>query len=241
MKIGTKSVLYGAHCFFIHPIFVFIAWWKLYGFPFDLRLWIAFIVHDIGYLGKPNMDGKEGETHVELGAKIMSIFDFGTEKWEYFEWRFADKGVWFRDGHITDEFNKMRKDGWILYGWGAEMVLLSRPVKGSKWSDLSKYHSRFYAKKDGRIPSKLCMADKLAICYDPTWFYLLRVNMTGEVKEYMKDSRIRERKEPLINQREWIGRVKKYMKDYVNEHKDGKPDTWTPENKEAINDAGVWK
>lgn len=37
----------------------------------DPRLWIAFLVHDIGYLGKPNMDGAEGETHPELGATIM--------------------------------------------------------------------------------------------------------------------------------------------------------------------------
>ncbi|MFV0419307.1 MAG: HD domain-containing protein [Dysgonomonas sp.] len=74
MRIGTKSVLFGAHCFLIHPIFLFIAWCRLYGFPFDPRLWIAFLVHDLGYIGKPNMDGKEGEKHVELGAKIMSVF-----------------------------------------------------------------------------------------------------------------------------------------------------------------------
>jgi len=74
MKIGTKSILFGAHCFFLHPLFVALAWNRLYGFPLDPRLWIAFFVHDIGYWGKPNIDGPEGETHVELGAKIMSIF-----------------------------------------------------------------------------------------------------------------------------------------------------------------------
>lgn len=74
MKIGTKSILFGAHCFLIHPVIIFIAWWKLYGFPWDPRLWIAFFVHDLGYWGKPNMDGPEGQTHPELGAKIMSIF-----------------------------------------------------------------------------------------------------------------------------------------------------------------------
>ena len=75
MKIGTKSVLFGAHCWFIHPFFVAAAWSKLYGFPTDPRLWVAFFVHDLGYIGKPNIDGDEGETHVELGAKIMSLFD----------------------------------------------------------------------------------------------------------------------------------------------------------------------
>lgn len=79
MKIGTKSVLYGAHCAIIHPWFVALAWWKLYGFPFDPRLWIAFFVHDLGYIGKPNMDGKEGEAHPYWGACLMG-FLFG-KKW----------------------------------------------------------------------------------------------------------------------------------------------------------------
>ena len=50
MKVGTKSLLFGAHNIFIHPFLVFIAWWRLYGFPADPRLWVAFIVHDWGYL-----------------------------------------------------------------------------------------------------------------------------------------------------------------------------------------------
>ena len=76
MRIGTKSVLFGAHCFFLHPWFVAWGWWKLYGFPCDPRLWIAFFVHDLGYLGKPNMDGPEGEAHPILGATIMHWFDW---------------------------------------------------------------------------------------------------------------------------------------------------------------------
>lgn len=86
MKIGTKSVLFGAHCFLIHPIFVFVAWTKLYGFPFDPRLWIAFFIHDLGYWGKPNMDGPEGEEHVLFGAKVMHfLFDKEeSKKWYNF-------------------------------------------------------------------------------------------------------------------------------------------------------------
>jgi hypothetical protein len=74
MKIGTRSVIYGAHQFVLHPLFVALAWWKLYSFPFDPRLWVAFFVHDLGYIGKPNLDGPEGESHVELGAAIMGVF-----------------------------------------------------------------------------------------------------------------------------------------------------------------------
>lgn len=74
--VGTRSVLLGAHCFFLHPFFVARAWWQLYGFPWDPRLWVAFFVHDLGYIGKPNMDGPEGETHPQFGARVMgALFD----------------------------------------------------------------------------------------------------------------------------------------------------------------------
>lgn len=76
LSVGTKSVLIGAHCFALHWLFVARAWIHLYGWPLDPRIWAAFLLHDIGYLGKPNMDGAEGERHVELGAKVMHwMFD----------------------------------------------------------------------------------------------------------------------------------------------------------------------
>lgn len=83
MRIGTKSVLFGVHQFLLHPLLIAIGWWKEYGWRrvaigagvrthlLDPRLWLAFFVHDLGYLGKPNMDGEEGETHPKLGARIM--------------------------------------------------------------------------------------------------------------------------------------------------------------------------
>ena len=71
MRVGTKSILFGVHNFVVHPPLVGIAWWKLYGFPRDPRLWLAFLLHDAGYFGKPSMEGPEGERHVELGARIM--------------------------------------------------------------------------------------------------------------------------------------------------------------------------
>lgn len=74
MTTGTKSILFGAHCFFIHPFEVAWAWTKLYGFPTDPRLWVAFFVHDLGYWGKEKMDDEEGEKHPLFGAKLM-------EKW----------------------------------------------------------------------------------------------------------------------------------------------------------------
>jgi len=50
-------------------------WNRLFGFPRDPRLWFAFALHDIGYIGRGDMDGPEGEEHVVLGARIMgSLF-----------------------------------------------------------------------------------------------------------------------------------------------------------------------
>jgi len=76
MTTGTKSILYGTHQFLIHPFYVFIGWWRLYGFPWDPRLWFCFLVHDLGYLGKSDIEGKTGRQHVEFGAKIAG-FLFG--------------------------------------------------------------------------------------------------------------------------------------------------------------------
>ncbi len=78
MKLGTKSLLYGAHQFILHPLFLAVAWTGLYGFPTDLRLWISFLVHDWGYWGRETMDGEDGKLHPELGGKIME-FLFGKE------------------------------------------------------------------------------------------------------------------------------------------------------------------
>lgn len=177
MKTGTKSVLFGAHCFLIHPIFVMIAWIKLYGFPYHPAIWLSFFLHDIGYIGKSNMDDEEGERHVELGAKILG-FLFG-KKWYYF----------------------------------------------------SKYHSRFHSKKDGVIYSKLCVADKLAICLEPYYIYLPRVNWSGEIIEYMnhaKNGKYQTMKLSTENQKKWFSDVCKYLKEWSYEHKDLKKDTWTP-------------
>jgi hypothetical protein len=70
MKRGTKSLLFGVHQVFLHPWFVARAWKKIYGQWPNLYQWIAVICHDLGYWGKPDMDGTEGQRHPEGGAKI---------------------------------------------------------------------------------------------------------------------------------------------------------------------------
>lgn len=213
MRIGTRSVLFGAHQFLIHPWFVALGWWKLHGFGrvhighrtvlrtgnwretvtvhmpvpeyaslWRPALWVAFFVHDIGYWGKPNMDGPEGEQHPRVGAAIM-------------------------------------------------VALFGEP-----WGRFVLYHSRFLAKQVGVTPSALCIADKLAIVYEPAWLYLPRVNLTGEVQEYMaKSSRMNATGSKysglnldISSQRAWHRDMVAYVRRWVAEHKDGREDTWTP-------------
>lgn len=57
---------------------VAIAWTRLYGFPWDIRLWFAFFLHDIGYWGLGDMDGEEGKQHPVAGAMVMEWL-FGSE------------------------------------------------------------------------------------------------------------------------------------------------------------------
>ena len=71
MIVGTKSVLGGAHCFLVHPLFTLLGWARLFGFPWDPRIWFACFLHDIGYIGRRDMDGEDGEEHVILGAHTM--------------------------------------------------------------------------------------------------------------------------------------------------------------------------
>jgi hypothetical protein len=118
---------------------------------------------------------------------------------------------------------------------------------GLKWYYFCLYHSRFYAKKDKAQYSKLCVADKLAICLEPYWLYLPRVNWSGEIHEYMTKATIKEgNKYSSMNlltssQKEWFKSMGEYLRKWVEEHKDLKKDNWTPEYKESINENGVWK
>lgn len=197
MKIGTKSVLFGVHQFLLHPVLLAIGWWKAYGIrPVDLgagetasllrpALWVAFFVHDIGYLCKPNMDGPEGETHPELGARIM------------------------------------------------------RTLFGNAWGDLVLLHSRYYSKKLGRPVSPLCFADKWVIILEPAWLYLPRVWLSGELREFVANgqNRVRGSRAGLTDSEaadllsgealRWHRGMVSYMRRWVAEHQDGKPDTWT--------------
>lgn len=82
MNVGTKSLLFGVHAFWFHPVTVFIAWCKLYGFP-NWKETVCIFIHDWGYWGCPNMDGKEGEQHPKLAAHLADKWFDGERGWTY--------------------------------------------------------------------------------------------------------------------------------------------------------------
>jgi hypothetical protein len=228
VNVGTKSLLFGAHLWFLHPFFVALAWWKLYGFRrvtcpssgvrtalLDPRLWLCFLVHDWGYWGCPNMDGPEGEQHPRLGAVIVGeLFDPWCAACHY-HWQWSDCC--------------------------------------HRWSRFALFHSRFLAKQAGAQPSLLCAADKLAIALEPWWLYLPRVMATGEIHEYMRLASRNLAGEPLgkygtmsldvSTARAWHRSMCSYVRGWAYEHRDGKADTWTPDTgkKTARNAQRVWQ
>jgi hypothetical protein len=173
--VGTRSILWGVHQFLIHPLFLLIAWTRLYGFPWDYRIWCAAFLHDIGYAGCAVMDNEDGERHVEFGAKLMTrLFD----------------GVG-RDGKPTPH---SQPEGWIVLSDGFWL---------GDWGKFTLTHSRFYCKKYNLPFSRLCVADKYVIAITPRWLYLLLANLSGEIKEYMYAKHARSPAK-ADNQWQWI-------------------------------------
>ncbi len=216
MKIGTKSVIFGAHCFFIHPWFLALAWLRLYGFrkvkdPYlgeisilNFRLWIAFFLHDLGYWGMPNMDGEEGEKH-PIWAAIIMLEMFGPEWLNFcmFHSRYLSKlyGAPFSLLCVADKL-AIALEPRILY---LPRVILSGEIKeymalaGARNQD-----SKFAGEPQTKYESA---------GYD------------------------------LSTRWSWCTNMQEYCKSWAFEHRDGKTDTWTPDTvgRIAVDDTGVWK
>ncbi len=221
MRIGTKSVLFGAHQFMIHPWFVALGWWQLYGFPWDPRLWVAFFVHDLGYLGKPNMDGPEGETHPLLGARIMAMLFDGHLKHGRHGWRMTEVHVASRQ----------------LAPWGQFTLLHSRYLAKSLGLQPSPLC----------VADKLAIALTPAWLYLPAVRatgelaeYMAHAKHRG-LNEAMRESE--RRAYVSASEYDWYAGVQSYCRRWAWAHKDGGRDTWTsdPAQRATVGEDGVWK
>lgn len=203
MTIGTKTVLFGAHQFLLHPWFVAWAWWELYGFPWDPRLWVAFFVHDLGYIGKPDLDGEEGEQHPVLGAKIMhALFDRGRSRRDHLGYYPL---IWLP-----------RSSYWYDF-----MLLHSRFFA----KKLQRPYSRLC------VADKLAISLTPSWLYLPLVnltgeIALYRKTTAQRTNEQWSD---KERSQLLgASQREWHKGVQAYCRRWAYAHRDGAADTWTP-------------
>lgn len=222
MRLGTKSLLLGAHCFFLHPLFVARAWYILYGWPKEFPIWISFIVHDWGYWGKEHMDDACGETHPELGAKIMGkLFDRVPQC--------CDKPM---TPYGVDPLDQ-NKPAMYRCSTCAYRVEWFSPTL---WHDFTLCHSRYYAAALHMPFSKLCVADKLVPVIQPWWCYIPMVMATGEVYEYIQSAlnstneiftEFRHEfysgnidKHPTLSTlRTWYTALQTYMMEWVDKHK----------------------
>lgn len=177
MRIGTKSLLVGAHQGLWHPFTVLLAWIELYGLP-NWKEAVCIVIHDWGYWGKKNIDGgptltpfdgfdyEEGFYHPCLAGEIAS--DYLDEDPEV---------EWSLGGWNPDSNNCFERDP----SHGNRVVIKKTQ---NRYSDLCLLHSRAMAKSYGKPPSRLCWADKLAVKYDPWFLYLPRVWISGEIHEF---------------------------------------------------------
>lgn len=86
MKIGTKSILFGVHAFWWHPITVLLAWRRLYKRNPRWPELIAIACHDLGYWGCSDIDGPSGKKHPHVGAQLTARIVV-----------FLKRGYWLRE------------------------------------------------------------------------------------------------------------------------------------------------
>jgi hypothetical protein len=150
-------------------------------------LWIAFFVHDLGYWGKPDMDGEAGEQHPWTGARIMYRLQGAWLFFKRYAWKSMPFTRWWefsRRWHTAERCVSMQR---VI--WGNECL----------------YHSRFLSSKYGVQFSKLCVADKLAIVLTPWWLYVPMTHLTHEIHEYSSQEKHRTDMAQTQDVQDWGG------------------------------------
>lgn len=163
----------------LHPVFVVLAWTRLYGWLGwyqpgiklnpetqrvvevwkpgllgfgSLGVWLAILVHDWGYWGCSAMDDERGEAHPKRVAEALLRVGFD--------------------------------------------VSISRRVL---------CHSRFYAQQAGLRVNRLYRADKIGNVLMPGWLWTTLAWLSGEGYEYMRDPKYEIHREEDLENLTWRG------------------------------------
>jgi hypothetical protein len=215
MKTGTKSILFGAHCFFLHPFFVWKAWIKLFGKP-NFPTIISFFVHDLGYWSLDKMDDEKGEMHPYFGANLMhKLFDkniktCGIENCSMCKFRIDQNKYWFNFTLYHSRFLAKKND--------------------EQFSKLC-------------VADKLSICLTPSWLYIP--MATLSGEINEYMKDFEKSNYTDNNKGIITKRKfdskfEWHKSVKKYVFAWVEEHKDMKKDEWTSKNRNVLEN-GTWK
>jgi len=173
MRKGTKNLLFGEHQVILHSLFVARAWWKLFGFPKDLRLWACFFLHDIGYWGKDDIDGEMGRTHPELGAQVIHwLFDKKARS----DYCFVPPPLWYEFCLYHSRYYAKREDHPIsALALADKMAFVIIPLWMflflSRLSGGIKEYARLYG-KGGKLPNDLRVW--IEEQQDRTWDWICR-------------------------------------------------------------------
>lgn len=116
MTEGTKSLLFGCHQFLLHPLYIILAWHKLYkGWPRPWQL-VCIFLHDVGHLGKDYLsDFEQKKNHWQLGAKIAFVL-FGEEAYWFVRWHSkSSNGSTWRPNKLfwTDKYSRLITPWWL--------------------------------------------------------------------------------------------------------------------------------
>lgn len=206
---GQRSLLIGVHQFLLHPLLVAIAWIKLYGIPWNPKIWLCFLVHDWGYWFCEDIDGDTGKNHPWFGAYMVQLFcDL-----KYTEQTHID------DDEFANRINIAREQGWtdeVKYNFKSK--LFTYTVYESRWRDFCLYHSRHIAEEEQVPFSRLCVADKLATALLPTWLFIILATLSGEMKEFEQRAKERDGEyvpSATLTRRQWIDKTRAKFRDWA--------------------------
>lgn len=132
ITVGTKSLLFGVHAFWWHPITVWIAWVRLYKEWPTWRECCCIVFHDWGYWGCETMDGPGGDDHPVFGAELAS-FLFGSEYHDF---------VLYHSRHLSARHEKIPS----LLCWPDKYSMMWDPmwfylIRASISGEIEEYHA----------------------------------------------------------------------------------------------------